>query len=886
MKIEDIRFIPGPNLYLHRPVMVMRLHLEQYTGTESYELAGMTERLLGVLPGLHDHHCAKGEPGGFVERLYGGTYIGHVIEHAAIEMSQLAGLTANRGQTLYADEGVYDVIVECQNEAAMEHLLRSAFDLIEAMIAGEPYSVEAAVEEAKRLIGRTGLGESTRSLVEAAEKRGIPCFRLNGASLVQLGSGRHLKRIQATITEQTSCIGVDIAGDKDLTKELLYLAAIPVPYGRVAGDAEEAVEMFRDVGAPVVVKPLDGNQGKGVSLNLVTEAEVRDAYEKASYYGPDVIVESYLEGRHYRVLVVGGEVVAAAERMPASVVGDGVHTIEKLIALENENPLRGDGHEKPLTKIRIDEAVITKLARAGLAIGDVPHNGEQVMLRDNANLSTGGTAADRTGEIHPSVADVCKRAARIVGLDVCGLDLVCPDISRPFDERKSAIIEVNAAPGIRMHTRPSTGEPREVGERILDMLYPPGSESRIPVIAITGTNGKTTTTRMIGHVMQQTTGKTVGMTSTDGIYIDGTCIAKGDTTGPRSARAILCDPGVDIAVLETARGGMVRGGLGFDWADIGIITNVQPDHLGQDGIHKVEDLLAIKSLIAERVRPGGTVILNADDPNIRELPKHLKPRHREGRQYVFFSLDPQSRILRRHLSEGGTGYFLRDGVIFEAVGDTAQRIMRADEIPVTMHGAALFHVANAMAAIAACRAYGLSKEKVVESLRGFRSDLHNPGRVNLYQVGRGYVLVDYGHNPHSFAAICEMAGRMPNRRVTGVVGVPGDRNNEIVSESGRVAASGFHRLFVKEDTDLRGRHKGEVADLLHHAIRRVDPKKECRVIHNECEALETALREIEDGELIVVFYEKLAPVLDVLKRHDAVSVSHMSLFDQGGVLKA
>ncbi|MGZ4162779.1 MAG: cyanophycin synthetase [Tumebacillaceae bacterium] len=879
MKIEDIRFIPGPNLYLHRPVSVMRLHLEEFTGKESYEFPGLVERLLELLPGIREHHCAKGEPGGFVERLYGGTYIGHVIEHTALELSQRVGIGVNRGKTVYADEGVYDVVVESKNAAGMEALLRTATDLVMALIQGQEFPLEERLEEARDRIARTALGPSTRAIVDAAEARGIPYYRLNTGSLIQLGTGRHIKRIQATITENTSCIAVDIAGDKEQTKQLLHMAAIPVPRGDIAYDIEEAVEIFADIGGPVVVKPLDGNQGKGVSLNLVTEQEVREAYHIAERFSSVVIVERYLEGRQYRILVAGNHVLAASERIPAHVTGDGTHTIEQLVALVNEDPRRGDGHEKELTKIKLDPVVIARMARDGYAVTDVPHNGEIVMLRDNANISTGGTAVDVTGVMHPTVAEIAVRTARIVGLDVCGIDLVCPDIEKPFDEARSAIIEVNAAPGIRMHESPSIGERRNVGEAILSMLYPEGTPTRIPVIAITGTNGKTTTTRMIGHVMQST-GKTVGMTSTDGIYIDGKCIAKGDTTGPRSARAILSDPGVDIAVLETARGGIVRAGLGYDWADIGIITNIQPDHLGVDGIETVEDLIEIKSMIAERVRPGGTVILNADDPILAELPRKMKPRHRQGRKFVFFSLDENSRVLRRHLAEGGTGYFYKDGWIYEATGERLKRVMRAEEIPVTMLGAAHFHVANAMAAIAACRSYGMMREKIVQSLRGFRSDVHNPGRVNLYQVRNSYVLVDYGHNPNSFAAICEMAGRLPNPRVTGVVGVPGDRNNDIVTASGRVAASGFHRLIVKEDIDLRGRKPGEIAGLLKEAIREVSPDKECRIIRNECEALEVALNELEDGELVVVFYEKLSPILDVLKRHDAVSVSHISLSNQ------
>ncbi|HEU4965416.1 MAG TPA: cyanophycin synthetase [Bacilli bacterium] len=882
MKIEDIRFIPGPNLYLHRPVMVMRLHLEDYTRKESYEFPGLTERLLKLLPGLHQHHCAKGKPGGFVERLHGGTYIGHVIEHTAIELAVRIGMELNRGQTLWVADGVYDVVVECTNEAAMESLLRTATDLVQAAIEDRlaEFPLEEQVAEAKRLLARTGLGPSTKALVEAAEARGIPFYRLNEGSLVQLGTGRHLKRVQATITQNSSCIGVDIASDKEMTKELLDMAAIPVPRGSVAFSEDEAVELLANIGGPVVLKPLDGNQGKGVSLNLMTAEEVREAYQIAAQHSSSVIVERYLDGRHYRLLVVGGSVVAAAERMPAHVVGDGRSTVRQLVTKINKDPRRGEGHEKPLTKIKLDEVVVAYLAREGRTLDDVPIEGEMILLRESANLSTGGIAIDVTGDLHPTVVEVAERTARIIGLDVCGLDLVCPDISKPFDEAKSAVLEVNAAPGIRMHELPSFGEPRRVGEAILDMLYPPGEPTRIPVVSVTGTNGKTTTTRMIGHVMQSTTGLTVGMTSTDGIYINGKCVAKGDTTGPRSARAILSDPGIDIAVLETARGGMIRAGLGFDWADVGIITNIQPDHLGQDGIEDVDDLILIKSLVAERVRPGGTVILNADDPHLCDLPRKMKPRHRQGREFVFFSLEENSRVLRRHLAEGGTGYYLKDGWIYEAKGELAQKVIPAAEIPVTMLGAALFHAANAMAAIAACRAYGLSRDKIAKALRGFRSDLHNPGRVNLYQVQQGYVMVDYGHNPHSFSAICEMAKRMPNRRVTGVVGVPGDRNNDIVIESGRVAAQGFHRLFVKEDVDLRGRTRGEIAGLLERSIKGVAPDKECRVIHNECEALEAALQELEDGELVIVFYEKLSPVLDVLKRHDAVSVSHMSLLDE------
>ncbi|UOF91806.1 cyanophycin synthetase [Fodinisporobacter ferrooxydans] len=868
MRIAEIRSIPGPNIYIYKPVIVMRLHLEELTEKESIEFPGFIERLLEALPGVHNHHCAKGKPGGFIERLYGGTYFGHIVEHVCLELTEYAGFPAHFGKTLYAGgPGIYDVIVENKAEEATKFLLQVAVKFVEALLHGYEYPLYEAIEKAKRIACESELGPSTRAIVEAAGQRGIPVYRLNHDSLVQLGTGCYAKRIQATITEQSSCIAVDIASNKELTKTLLERAAIPVPAGGIARSEEEAMRIFASLQAAVVVKPLSGSQGKGVSTQLETTSDVRRAFQIAQQYGNETVVEQFYPGRNYRLLLVNSKLIAGSERIPAHVIGDGIHSIGQLVEIVNEQPERGVDHEKPLTKIMIDPVVVSYLTKHGRRLQDIPKAGEIVYLRESANLSTGGIAIDVTDEIHPEIRKMAERAARVIGLDVCGIDLVAEDITKSIDCQSIAIIEVNAAPGIRMHHFPSIGEKRDVAGAVVDALFPKGTPARIPTVSITGTNGKTTTTRMIGHVMQNVTGKTVGMTTTDGIYINGERIAKGDTTGPRSARIVLEDPSVEIAVLETARGGIVRSGLGYDWADVAVLTNISPDHIGQDGIEEIEDLVHIKSLVAERVRSGGTVILNAEDPNLTALAKRLKQQ-----TIVYFSLDKDHPVVKRHLSIGGTCFYKDGDWLVEASGSVQWKIMHAGEIPVTMYGLAQFHIANGLAAAAACRAQGITREKIAQALGTFSN---NPGRANFYKVNKGYVLVDYGHNPDSFKAICKMAGQLQGRRITGVVGVPGDRSNAIVEASARVAAEGFHKLLIKEDIDTRGRERGEIASILFEVVQQFVPYRECKVIYNECEALDTAIREMIPGELVVIFYEKLQPVKQVLENWKAVQVESL-----------
>jgi cyanophycin synthetase len=851
----------------------MRLDLEDLAERESRELSGFNERVLELLPGLHEHTCGKGYRGGFVERLHEGTYFGHVVEHIAIELTTPAGVPVAHGKTRYAGTpGVYNVVVEYKAETATEYLLRVAVELVEALIRGESYPLEEKLREARSLVARHELGPSTRAIVDAASRRNIPAFRVGTDSLVQLGYGKHRRFIQAAMCDGTSAVAVEIVGDKELTKKLLQQVSIPIPRGALITTEEEALSALRSLGAPVVVKPLDGRQGLGVSLNLSTPEEVLLGFHIAREYSRHVLVEELFEGRNYRVLVVGGKMVAASERTPCAVTADGAHTVRELIDLANLDPLRGEGHEKPLTQIFIDEIMLAFLAKTGRGLDDVPEEGEVVYLRESINLSTGGTAKDVTDVVHPSVRDMCERASRVVGMDICGVDLVLRDISEPIGGGGGGVIELNAAPGLRMHLFPSEGRPRDVGAAIIEMLYPRGADGRVPVISITGTNGKTTVTRMIGHVLNES-GLTVGLTTTDGIYIGGRRVAEGDTTGPQSARTVLSDPSVEVAVLETARGGITRRGLGYDWSDVAVLTNIRPDHIGQDGIETLDDLVYIKSLVAERVRDSGTLVLNTDDEEVSrllEIPRVCKGEKRA----VYFSVHENHLAIRRHLDQGGRAYFVRDGWVVEADGQEVRRVLEVASVPATMAGTAKFQVSNVLAAVAACRSQGVAAEQIASALAEFRSAEHNPGRGNLFRVASGgYVMLDYRHNADAFAAVCQMAAQWEGRRVTGIIGVPGDRDDSIIEEAGRIAARGFHRLVIKEDADTRGREPGEVARLLCEAAASEAPERECRIVLDDTEALSQELRLLQGGDVVVMFYDKLEPLLRVLETFGARPVT-------------
>ena len=872
MNIESIRTLSGPNVFSYRPVLLMRLDMGELYERESCEFDGFNDRLLALLPDLKTHHCSLGRPGGFVTRLDEGTYFGHIVEHVALELTDLIGAGARHGKTRHDEGRVYNVVIEYKAERAATYLLEEAVNLVQSLFHNKPFDLAPVLEHAKQLVADWEPGPTTRAIMDAAERRGIPCRRDGTGNRVQLGYGKYLRYVQAAMTDNTKAIAVELAQDKDETNERLRRHGIPVPNGIVVRSLEEANKAVETLTKPVVVKPLTGHQGHGVSLEVSTDEEMKVAFEAAREFSSTLLVEEMFPGRNYRVVMIAGKMVAASERLPSTVVGDGVNPIRKLIVIDNKNPLRGDGHERPLTKIKVDADVLAHLIHGGMSLDTVPAAEERVTLSNRTNLSTGATACDVTDRVHPSIARMCERVARLIGLDVCGIDLVIPDIALPITS--GGVIEVNASPGLRMHHFPSQGQPRDVGEALVDSVYPSGAPSRIPIISITGTNGKTTVTRMIGHVLSKT-GLCVGMTTTDGIYIGGERVVEGDTTGPQSAAVVLSDPVVEAAVLETARGGIMRRGLGYDWSDVGVFTNIGDDHIGQDGIKSIDDVVFIKALVAERVREGGTLILNADNEQLVKLAQSERVT-KVPRTIVYFSLKEQNPVIQDHLRAGGTAYFATKRALIEAQGENRRTIAELKTLPVVMpmglNAAADFQVSNLLAAVAACRVHGVSQDSLLKSLISFSSFADNPGRANLYRLNGGHVMVDYGHNSDAFDAICRMAANWKDRRVTGIVGVPGDRDDAVITHAAQVAAKGFNKVIVREDHDLRGRPRGAVANLLRDTVREVSPATHCEVVLDEVEALRRAISEMKKGEVIVLFYEKLKPIQQVLEEFAAQPV--------------
>lgn len=871
MRVLQVRAITGPNIYHHLPVLVMQLELGALSEFHSAIDPEFKERLLAALPGLASHHCSPGRPGGFLERLDRGTYLGHIVEHAALELSSLAGIGVNYGKTIHdGAPGVYRIVVRYLSKEGMEQLLRGAVDLLVALVHKRSFDVPKLVKAAEKRIADAALGPSTMAIVDAAERQGIPWLRLNEGHLIQFGYGKNRRLIQATATDRTGFLGVEIAQDKEWTKQFLRDGLIRVPQGRVVSDAGEAVAAFHELGVPVALKPKNGNQGNGVSLNLKTDEEVAAAYAFASKHHKTAVVEEHFVGRDYRVLVVGGKMIAASERVPAHVLGDGKRCIAELVEIENENPLRGDGHAKPLSRILLDELGLRCLERRGLTVASIPAAGETVFLRETANLSTGGSATDVTEELHPEVRATCERAARLIGLDVCGIDLVLGDIGRPLGGQRGGIIEVNAAPGIRMHHYPSKGKSRDAGKAILDQLFPSGSTSRIPIVAVTGTNGKTTVARLIAFLLSQKN-IMVGLTTTDGIQIGSQQVSFGDTTGPASAQIVLSDPGVEVAVLETARGGIVKRGLGFDRCDVAVFTNIQPDHIGQDGIESIADVLHIKKLLAERLRSGGALVLNADDPLLTELPADPAVGCNFPR-LVYFSQSSANPVIRRHLAAGGTCFYLKDGWLCEGRGPLETPLVRASAIPMSFYGTAQFQLANVLAALSVYEALGNEPSDAVNALLSFQPNSNNRGRGNIYRIGRGFLLVDYAHNPDALQAIGAMISHWGMKKLTGVIAAPGDRSDELIRHSGEVAARSFDKLLIREDADLRGRPPRQVAELILEGVKSANPELEAAIELGEEVSLERAWREMTEDELIVYFYDDYSVVKKFLSSRWAQAV--------------
>ncbi|MEB3298005.1 MAG: cyanophycin synthetase [Candidatus Sericytochromatia bacterium] len=850
IKVIEQRLLRGPNLYSSRSALYLHVDLQELHDRPSTAVPGFTDRLVQLLPGLADHRCSRGYRGGFVARLREGTYMAHILEHVIIELQCMAGTEVGFGRAREMrgePAGHYRIVTSYLLERVVTEAVPVAVRIVETLFRGEVPEIGRDLEELRYWARRHALGPSTAAIVEAARRRGIPAFRVtDDASLFQLGTGRWQRRIQAALTSETSHIAVEIASDKDLTNALLREAGLPVPRGEAVTRLEDARRLLRRLGR-VAVKPHYGNQGKGVTVGVTTPEALEAAFRLAREHGRSVLVEQSVEGRDHRVLVVGNRVVAVARRDPAHVVGDGVRAIRELCEEANRDPRRGTGHLKPLTKLKLDANALEVLASQSLGPDDVPASGRIVWLRTNANLSTGGTAVDLTDEIHPENALMAVRAARKVGLDVAGIDMVVRDISRPLYEQDGAIIEVNAAPGIRMHQSPSEGEPHDVGAAIVEMLFPSGRPTQVPIISVTGTNGKTTTTLLVAHVLRHA-GRRTGTTTTEGIYLDGRRIQRGDCTGYWSARTVLSDPTVEVAVLETARGGLFKRGLAFDWCDTGIVLNVRDDHLGQHGVNTLEDLAAIKGIVARRTR--GHLVLNAQDAHCVRMADELEP----GTKVTWFSMDDDVPLVRAHMAQGGVAVTLRKGMVMVAYGEHRLPLVEVERLPVTLRGKARHNIENVLAAVAALIHQGLSHEQIVEGLVGFHSTFEtNPGRLNLVRVRDFTVLVDYAHNPDSYRAIIDTVRQLDAARLIGVITAPGDRLPEKLREVGELAAAGFDWLVVRDMSDLRGTAPGYVASVIADGVRAAGfPEERLTVIADETASIKHALAMAEAGDLVVI----------------------------------
>lgn len=862
MKIRQVRAVEGANFFSYKPVIRGVIDISGWCGKTSKDLDNFNQRLILCLPSLRFHTCSRGKIGGFLERLGEGTFPGHILEHIAIELLTLAGEKTGYGKTRLLNEtkNEYEVIYQYECKEAAIEAFYMAREVLNFLYQGEIPEIDSLVEKLRLLRRKYLPGPSTKAILDACSRLGIPYQRLDDGSLYQLGYGCRQRRIQASITDSTGCIGVEIAGNKQLTRKLLNEAAIPVPHGQIVESEEEMAEWFGKFGPGVVVKPCQGNQGKGVSLNLGDEKSVLAAYHLAKFYDSQVIIEEHVCGNNYRLLVIGERMAAAAQKIPPMVVGDGKSSIEELINLENQNPLRGDSHENYLTKIKIDSVMVLDLLRQGLELSSVPAAGEQIMLRQSANLSTGSTAEDVTDQVHRDNAELAVYAARVLGLEVAGIDLVIEDITRSYKEQNGKIIEINAAPGLRMHLKPSSGQPRDVGEEIVQTLFPQGN-GRIPVISVTGTNGKTTTVRLISKILQKQN-LIVGMTSTEGIFLNDKMLCPGDLSGPQSARTILRHPDVQAAVLETARGGILRSGLGYDYADVAVITNISEDHIGQYGIDDLEDLIKLKSLVIEMVKKHSVVILNADDPQVAFLSGRT-----EGR-VIFFSIDGRSKLVRRHLALGGSAVFADRGRILLCSGADSSFVCHLSKIPLTWGGKALHNVQNVVAAVAACWALGYSAPQIRRAICGFGTDpADNLGRLEYYELNGIKVVLDYGHNPAGIRETINTIKKLKCRRIIGCIGLPGDRADETIKHFANEAAKGFDVIYIKEDSDLRGREAGEVAEIIFkQALLAGKSPRQMEIILNEVEAFQAALANAVAGDLIVIFYENAKPLRQIVNQ--------------------
>jgi len=866
MKILDIKAMSGPNYWSvnRHKLIVMLLDLEDMEQKPTDKIPGFLERISALMPSLYEHRCSEGVPGGFFQRIKEGTWMGHVIEHIALELQTLAGMDTGFGRTRETkDPGVYHVVFSYQEAKAGFYTAKAAVKIAEALIEGIPYDLEVDIQNLREIREHDRLGPSTGSIVDEAIKRKIPYIRLNKHSLVQLGYGVNQCRIQATVASTTSSIAVEIACNKEETKNLLESAEIPVPSGKIIYDEEDLKAVIDKIGYPLVTKPVNGNHGKGATINIRNWEDAVAGLTAAKLYGRAVICERYITGRDFRVLVINYKFVAAALRTPAAVIGDGVHTIQELIDIVNHDPRRGYGHEKVLTAIKVDGFTMDILNKKDYTLDTILKDKEELWVKPTANLSTGGTATDVTDYVHPNNIFMCERIARIIGLNICGIDIMAQNLTTPITENGGAVLEVNAAPGFRMHLDPTDGLPRNVAEPVIDMLYPPGSSALIPIIAVSGTNGKTTTTRLIAHIVKQM-GYKVGYTTTDGVYIQNQLMMKGDCTGPVSAEFVLRDPTVNYAVLECARGGILRAGLGFHHCNVAVVTNVAEDHMGLGGIDTIEKLAKVKGVAAHTVFPNGYAILNADDDLVYDMHKDLKCK------VAFFSLHEDNKRIKAHCATGGIAAIYENGYVTILKGTWKIRVEKVVNIPLTFSGMAEFNIANTLAAVLATYVQDFKTEDIRLALQTFvPSPALTPGRMNLFHFKNYSVMIDYAHNTHGFNAIGKFVKSVDAVVKVGIIAGVGDRRDEDIISLGEAAAHIFDEIIIRQDKNLRGRTEEDIIALMTKGIRNVDPLKKIVVIKKENEAIDYAFEHAVKDSFIVITSDVVPDALEQVKQYKA-----------------
>ena len=864
MKILKIQALQGPNIWsiARKKLIQMRLDLEELEELPTNKIPGFRERIELLIPSLIAHRCSEGCHGGFFQRVDQGTWMGHVIEHIALEIQSLAGMDVGFGRTRETKtKGVYNVVFNYLEEKVGVFAAESAVKIAQAIINGDDYDLLADLQTMREIREKVRLGPSTGSIVDEAKSRDIPWIRLGTNSLIQLGYGINQMRFQATITCKTSNIAVDIACNKEQTKKMLDAASIPVAKGSICVDEEDLAETIKSIGYPIVLKPLDGNHGKGASINVINWKDAVLGLEYAQKYSRRVIVERFITGYDFRVLVIDNKIVAAAQRVPAHVVGDGINSIEELIKIVNSDPRRGYGHENVLTEIDIDRDSLELLEKRNFTVNSIPEKDDIVYLKSTANLSTGGTSIDVTDMMHPENVFMAERISRIIGLDVCGVDIMADNLTQSLKENGGVILEVNAAPGFRMHLAPSEGLPRNVAAPVIDMLYPLGKPSRIPIIAITGTNGKTTTTRLIAHIVKNN-GFRVGFTTSDGIYIQNHLMEKGDTTGPISAEYILKDPNVEFAVLETARGGILRSGLGFSRCDIGIITNIQEDHLGISDIHDLKDLSRVKSVVVESIKKDGWAVLNGEDEYCLKIADKLDC------NVALFSLNEDNNAIIEHCKNGGIAAIYENGFVTIKKGDWKIRVEKATLIPLTMNGKAKFMIANVLAATLASYLYGFKIEDIKLSLTTFLPGAaQTPGRMNVFKFSKFKVMIDFAHNPTGYRGIEDYLQSVEAKRKIGIISGIGDRRDDDIKECARIAARMFDHIIIRQEKYLRGRTEKQIIDLIIDGIKESDAATSYEVVTLEIDAIRHAFSLAVEGTYIVALSDVVANAIEIVQEY-------------------